>query len=209
MPRARYSLGATVCPEDPIWRSMGNQPESQIGREAAKSPPKASASCLAISIFFCSLMPRPTETMISACVRSTACLASLKNSWGLLRISPSAMSTCTDITGEGRCSSQLALKHLTGENEFAVFVFETDAIADHRPPHSRSQFRNKVAHLIGVRHQHKLRLFGGEHLFERGGEGVRRVRLELRRFDGVDLCHLLRCAFGGDGGSAGPNHGGL
>ena len=113
------------------------------------------------------------------------------------------------ITDEAHVSSQLALKHLTGENEFAVFVLETDAIADHRPPHSRSQFRNKVAHLIGVRHQHKLRLFGGEHLFERGGEGVGRIRLKLWRFDGVNLYHLLRCDFGGDRGSAGTNHGGL
>src|SRR6516165_8217683 len=45
MPSARYSLGATVCPDDPIWRSMGSHPESQIGRDAARSPPRASANC--------------------------------------------------------------------------------------------------------------------------------------------------------------------
>src|ERR1700732_1660250 len=204
---------------------MGSQPESQMGREAARSPPSASASCLASLMFFCSLMPRSTETMISACVRSTACLASLKTSCGLLRMTPSAMSTCTDSTGAALSPDSAlsprkdpfwkvtnhgaSLAKLTGENEFAVFVFETDAIADHRPAHGRSQFRNKVAHLIGVRHQHKLRWFGGEHLFERAGEGVRRVRLELWRFDGVDLGNLLGCDFGGNRGSAGTDHGGL
>ena len=39
-----------------------------MGRDAASSPPSASANCLASSIFFCSLIPRPTETMISAWV---------------------------------------------------------------------------------------------------------------------------------------------
>ncbi len=33
----RSSFGATVWPELPIWRSIGSQPLSQIGREAASS----------------------------------------------------------------------------------------------------------------------------------------------------------------------------
>ena len=41
MPSARYSFGATVCPELPTWRSSGSQPASQIGREAASSAPSA------------------------------------------------------------------------------------------------------------------------------------------------------------------------
>mgnify|MGYP003298052941 CR=1 FL=1 len=44
MPSARYNLSATVWPEDPICRSIGSQPESQMGREAASSAPRAWAS---------------------------------------------------------------------------------------------------------------------------------------------------------------------
>jgi len=39
-------------------------------------------------------------------------------------------------------------------------------------------------------------------LLERGGEGIGRVRLELRRFDRIDLRDLLSRDFGGEGGSA-------
>ena len=45
MPSATYSFGATVWPELPTCRSIGSQPASQIGREAASSAPSASASC--------------------------------------------------------------------------------------------------------------------------------------------------------------------
>ena len=47
MPSARYSFGATVWPELPTCRSIGSQPASQIGRDAAISAPSASASCCA------------------------------------------------------------------------------------------------------------------------------------------------------------------
>ena len=47
MPSATYSFGATVCPELPTCRSIGSQPASQIGRDAASSAPSASASCCA------------------------------------------------------------------------------------------------------------------------------------------------------------------
>ena len=40
MPSARYSFGATVWPELPTWRSIGSQPASQIGRDAAISAPQ-------------------------------------------------------------------------------------------------------------------------------------------------------------------------
>ena len=58
--------------------------ESQMGRDAASSHLTLLQSCLAIAMFFCSLIPRPTAMIISW-VRSTACLASLKTSCGLLR----------------------------------------------------------------------------------------------------------------------------
>ena len=113
------------------------------------------------------------------------------------------------VAGEADVGGELALKHLTGEKQLAAFVLEADAVADHGAPHGRSQFGNKVAHLIGVRHQHELRLLRGEQLLERGGEGIGRVRLELRRFDGVDLADLLGGNFGGEGGGAASDHGGF
>src|SRR2546428_6021896 len=67
-----YILGATVWPELPTWRSIGSQPLSQIGRDAASSAPSASASFCTIGMFSASLIPRPTDTMMSAAVRSTA-----------------------------------------------------------------------------------------------------------------------------------------
>src|ERR1035441_1256966 len=40
IPMAKYIFGATVWPELPTCRSMGSQPASQIGREAASSAPR-------------------------------------------------------------------------------------------------------------------------------------------------------------------------
>src|ERR1035441_3059302 len=71
MPTAMYTLGETVWPELPTWRSMGSQPLSQMGRDAASSAPSASASSFTIGMFDCSLMPRPTETIRLAADRST------------------------------------------------------------------------------------------------------------------------------------------
>ena len=194
-----------------------------MGREAASSPPRASANCLAISMFFCSLIPRPTETMISACVRSTACLASLKTSCGLLRMTPSAISTADGfdrsgagasfdfvsakcsvlesheprgVAGEADVGGELALEHLAGEEQLVAIFFVADAVADGGASHRGREFGDEVAHLIGVRHQHQLGLLGGDELFERGGEGVGSVGLELRRLDRVNLgdfsCARLR-----------------
>src|SRR6266571_2752676 len=72
MPSAKYNFGATVCPELPIWRSMGSQPSSQIGRDAAISPPSALASASACGIFSGALMPRPMATMRGSGGKSTA-----------------------------------------------------------------------------------------------------------------------------------------
>ena len=91
--------GATVWPELPIWRSIGSHPSSQMGREAQISPPISFASFSARGIFSGALMPRPTETKIGACVRSTACLASRNRSSGLVRICSGFNSTPTDFTG--------------------------------------------------------------------------------------------------------------
>ena len=165
-----------------------------MGREAASSPPRASANCLASSMFFCSLIPRPTATMISAWVRSTACLASLKTSCGLLRTTPSAMSTLHGldrrgaragfglvaaessvleshkpggIAGETDVGGELALEHLPGEEQLVAFFLIANAVADDGATHGGRELGNEIAHLIGVRHEHEPRLLVGDELFER------------------------------------------
>ena len=100
--RARRRASARRSgPELPIWRSIGSQPASQIGRDAASSAPIACASCSAIFRCSCPLMPRPTATMRSACERSTACFASLNGASGFCRIAPASIDTSALRTGAG------------------------------------------------------------------------------------------------------------
>ena len=163
------------------------------------SPPSASANCLAISIFFCSLMPRPTATMISACVRSTACLASLKDFRRFVadhairdvdghRLDRSCAGAgfglvaakCAVLEGGEPWASlvkltsaaSFALKHLASEDELAAFVLESDAVANNGTSHGRRKLRDEIAHLVGVRHQYELRLLGAEEIVL----GLRRKR---------------------------------
>src|ERR1039458_1045540 len=86
MPTAMYTLGETVWPELPTWRSLGSQPLSQMGRDAANSAPSASASSFTMAMFDCSLMPRPTETIRLAADKSTDWVDSRKRSPGWVRM---------------------------------------------------------------------------------------------------------------------------
>ena len=70
-----------------------------MGRDAASSAPSASASCLARSRCSGPLMPRPTETMRSACVRSTACFASRNGASGFCRTAPASIDAACVATG--------------------------------------------------------------------------------------------------------------
>ncbi len=108
-----------------------------------------------------------------SCARSGFGLVSAKSSV-LERGKPGSVAGEADVGGE------LALEHLAGEDQLSVFVFEADAVADDGASHGGGELGDEVAYLIGVRHQYELRLLRGEELFERGGEGVGRVRLELR-----------------------------
>ena len=110
---------------------------------------------------------------------------------------------------EADVGGELALEHLAGEEQLAVFVLEADAVADDGASHGGGELGDEVAHLIGVRHQHQLRLLRGEELFERGGEGIGRVGLELRRFDRIDLRDFLGRDFGGEGRRVCPDDGGF
>src|SRR6266481_4158213 len=179
IPRARYNLGATVWPELPIWRSMGSQPSSQMGRDAAISPPSAFASASACGIFSGALMPRPMATMSGACVKSTDDFASLKRSSGLVRICSALTDTVIAFTGafpEGCAASRSArnapdwneanhgaapvnvtsatvfpLEHLAYENELAAIVAVADAVADHALAEHGREFGREVAHLVRMR----------------------------------------------------------
>src|SRR6266478_4623683 len=139
IPSAKYNFGATVCPELPIWRSIGSQPSSQIGLEAAISAPIAFATASACEIFSGALMPRPTATISGACVKSTADFASLNSSSGLVRICSAFNSIARRslvraerarlkrrepwaFTEKRDVRSGFPLKHLPHENQFAVFV---------------------------------------------------------------------------------------
>ena len=45
------------------------------------------------------------------------------------------------------------------KTSFAFLVLEADAVADDGASHGRRELGNEVAHLVGMRHQHQLRLF--------------------------------------------------
>ena len=158
---------------------MGSHPLSQIGRDAASSAPSALASSSTMGILSFSLMPRPTETMMSADVRSTARADSRKGSCGFARIMLRAQfgGELHDLCGavfhlirpkraglnrremrfgaaEFHVRVQLALKKLANENGRALDHAEADAIADQDLVEASGEFRSEVAHLIGVREQH-------------------------------------------------------
>src|SRR6266849_4394770 len=99
-----------------------------MGRDAASSPPSSLASFSASGIFSGALIPRPTATMIGACVKSTACLASRNSSSGLERREPRRRALERDVRGG------LALKHLPDEDQPAAFIAIANAVGDHPLP---------------------------------------------------------------------------
>src|SRR5208283_2352742 len=90
------------------------------------------------------------------------------------------------VAGEADVGRQLALKHLAREQELSTFVLEANAVADNAASHGRNELRNKIAHLIRMRHEHQPRLLRAEEPLQPGSESIGSVRLELRRLDGVD-----------------------
>ena len=85
--RCRARDTASARPSGPSCRPAAPSAASRRRRSAAtprarrRAPRRAAARA---AMFACSLMPRPTETMRSACDRSTACLRLLKRRLGLL-----------------------------------------------------------------------------------------------------------------------------
>ena len=72
MPNATYTLGLTVVPDWPTWRSCGIQPASTSGRDEASVAPSLAATRSNSSMLSRSPMPRPIETITSAPVMSTS-----------------------------------------------------------------------------------------------------------------------------------------
>ena len=71
IPIAKYTLGRTVLPVCPTWRSTGSQPFSTTAREQLTVPPSTSAKSWR-SLKFSSLpTPRPPDTKILASAIST------------------------------------------------------------------------------------------------------------------------------------------
>ena len=165
-------------------------------------------------------MPRPTETRMGACVRSTACLASRKSSSGLVRICSGFRSTLTGFTGalplacfvarsarnalawndaihggvacEDDVRGGAALKHLAHEDEFAVLVAVADAIADHSLAHRRGELGREIANLVGVRQQDQIGLRAFDHLAQRERVSVGRVFFEQVVLDEQHFVELCR-----------------
>ena len=127
-------------------------------------------------------MPRPTETMISAAVRSTARAASRNGASGFCRIC--SASECRSERFHGRRAAfqrirppraclqrgehrtraahphiavQLALKELAHERQRSGFHARRDHVAHQHLRKPRGQLGREIADLIGVREQHQRR----------------------------------------------------
>src|SRR5579872_7221031 len=217
MPSARYSFGATVCPDDPICRSIGNHPESQIGRDAARSPPSASANCFDVNIFllFDAASDRNDNLRLRQIHRLLRLLehflrvvtndsvgninihrlnrSRTSSSLGFVAAKCSALERREPwrVAREGNVSRELPLKHLPREYQLAALMPASDAIADHRSPHGSRELRHEIAYLIRMRHEHQLGLLRREEVLQPRGKRVRSVRLKLRRLDRIDLRDFL------------------
>ncbi len=231
IPSATYSFGATVWPELPIWRSIGSQPASQIGREAPSSAPIASASWRASAIFSSSLIPRPTATMRSACERSTACFASRNGGSGFWRIAAASMRGSIVCTSAGvaprtaasarnapiwkvasvgvvprvatSASSRPWKTGRTNNRRPSCVLVATQSVTSARSKPRRER-RREVARLIGVRQEDERRPGLSDELRERGHVRVARVGGQRRRGDRQDLLDARGGELGGERRVVGP-----
>src|ERR1035438_1595927 len=72
MPQAMYTLGFTVCPDEPTCRDFASHFASTTGREQLTAAPMASASSWAIATLSFSWMPRPIDTRTGCLLISTS-----------------------------------------------------------------------------------------------------------------------------------------
>ena len=87
----QVQLRCTLAPDFPTCRTLGSQPESMTGRDAPNSASSAVARSSAMGMFSAPPMPRPTQTIRSAFVRSTPSSGGTTGSTNVvLRLSSSA-----------------------------------------------------------------------------------------------------------------------
>ena len=220
IPTAMYIFGATVWPELPTWRSIGSQPASQMGREAASSAPSASASLLHdrdVLGFFDAAAYRDDDVgrrEIHRALRFAEKFERLGADIGRRKLRLEILhrgrarlhlvgAPCARLQGSepGRGAAQpdvhvdLALEELTHEYQFAAIDAVRDHVAHQHTIERRRQFGREVAHLVGVREQHHIRFGLRDELLQRGGIAVRRVVFQQIVVDGVDFLQLLRRQF--------------
>ena len=185
MPSARYSFGATVWPELPTWRSIGSQPASQIGRDAASSAPSASASCCASGDVLLPLDAaadrddalglRQIDRLLRLLERRLGLLADRRRVDGRRRARapapaprpwPPASARNAPIWNVTRCgagpcgtTSAVSLPWNIGRANAASppAALIAGDVGDERAVEPRGQLRREVARLVGVRQQHERR----------------------------------------------------
>ena len=127
--------------------------------------------------------------MISACERSTACLASWNGASGRVRICAGGWrSTCLDgaapashlvatigadleackprpVARQRNIGREFSLKHLPREEQLSALEFAAHRVAHQQRTQRSCELGRKVAYLVGMRKQHQLRLVGSMNVF--------------------------------------------
>src|SRR5262249_15350171 len=86
------------------------------------------------------------------------------------------------------------------EDEFPAFAAKTDAVANHALAEHSGKFRREIAHLVGVREEHEVRLGGFDDLLERGAKTVGSVGVEYVVLDEEHFSDVLGGDFHGKRG---------
>src|SRR5439155_4832982 len=102
------------------------------------------------------------------------------------------------IAIEADIRREFSLKHLPREQQLVAFFAISNAVADYGPTHRRRQFRNEIAYLVRVWHEHQARLLCRNELFQPFGKPFGRVRTESGGFQGMDLRNFFGGNFAGN-----------
>ena len=212
-------MGETVCPELPTWRSMGSQPLSQMGRDAASSAPSAVGQILnegQILGFLDAAADAHDERRgaeIDRLRRAAEGLAGLGANLRRRRSAASKVVTsavpawtasarnapaCTEtkhgpLPGWPIIAGETALHELAREDRA---VADGDHVADEHLAEARGKRRSEVAHLVGVRENHLRGAFLLDELLESDRVAVGRVGRQQRMLDADDPGHRFGRGFG-------------
>src|SRR5580692_7926955 len=101
------------------------------------------------------------------------------------------------FAGEDDVGGGAALKHLTHEDEFSVFVAVGDAVADYAFLQRGRQLGREIADLIAVGEKNQVGFAEFDDLTQSQGEAVWRVFFQELVFDGEDFIELVGREVGG------------